>query len=67
MQPDFHRGTLSDDIAASGILMISTGMDGSEVAFASTSRDHKNAKLRIANTKDGSIREVFEETVTSTI
>lgn len=64
MQPDFHRGTLSDDIAASGTFDdIDWNPDGSEVAFVSTSRDHKNAKLRIANTKDGSIREVFEETV----
>jgi len=64
MQPDFHRGTLSDDIAASGTFDdIDWNPNGSEVAFVSTSRDHKNAKLRIANTKDGSIREVFEETV----
>jgi dipeptidyl aminopeptidase/acylaminoacyl peptidase len=64
MKPDFHRGTLSDDIAASGTFDdIDWNPNGSEVAFVSTSRDHKNAKLRIANTKDGSIREVFEETV----
>lgn len=64
MKPDFHRGTLSDDIASSGTFDdIDWNPDGSEVAFVSSSRDHKNAKFRIANAKDGSIREVFEETV----
>jgi hypothetical protein len=64
MKPDFHRGTLSDDIAASGTFDdIDWNPNGSEVAFVSSSRDHKNAKFRIANTKDGTIREVFEETV----
>ncbi|WP_447642672.1 MULTISPECIES: DPP IV N-terminal domain-containing protein [Chitinophagaceae] len=64
IQPDFHRGTLSDDIASSGTFDdIDWNPDGSEVAFVSTSRDHKNEKFRIANTKDGSVREIFEETV----
>ena len=64
MQPDFHRGTLSDDVASSGTFDdIDWNPDGSEFAFVSTSRDHKIEKFRIANTSDGSVREVFEETV----
>ncbi len=64
MKPDFHRGTLSDDIASSGTFDdIDWNPNGSEIAFVSTSRDHKNEKFRIANTKDGSVREIFEETV----
>ena len=62
--PDPHRGTLSDDISSSGTFDdIDWKADGSEVAFVSTSRDHKNEKFRIANASTGAVREVFEETV----
>ncbi|SES17206.1 S9 family peptidase [Pedobacter rhizosphaerae] len=62
--PDQHRGTLSDDIASSGTFDdIDWKADGSEMAFVSTSRDHKNEKFRIANASTGAVREVFEETV----
>ena len=62
--PDAHRGTLSDDISSSGTFDdIDWKADGSEVAFVSTSRDHKNEKFRIANATTGAVREVFEETV----
>ncbi|MCX2576131.1 S9 family peptidase [Pedobacter sandarakinus] len=62
--PDPHRATLSDDISSSGTFDdIDWKADGTEVAFVSTSRDHKNEKFRIANTATGAVREVFEETV----
>lgn len=62
--PDPHRATLSDDIASSGTLDdIDWKEDGSQVAFLSTSRDHKNEKFRIADAATGAVREVFEETV----
>ncbi|WP_443945028.1 DPP IV N-terminal domain-containing protein [Pedobacter sp. AW1-32] len=62
--PDQHRGTLSDDISSSGTFDdIDWKADGSEMAFVSTSRDHKNEKFRIANATTGTVREVFEETV----
>ncbi|QDW28285.1 prolyl oligopeptidase family serine peptidase [Pedobacter sp. KBS0701] len=61
---DPHRATLSDDISSSGTFDdIDWKADGSEVAFVSTSRDHKNEKFRIANATTGAVREVFEETV----
>lgn len=61
---DPHRATLSDDISSSGTFDdIDWKADGSEVAFLSTSRDHKQEKFRIANTTTGAVREVFEETV----
>ncbi|WP_293309302.1 S9 family peptidase, partial [Pedobacter sp. UBA5917] len=61
---DPHRATLSDDISSSGTFDdIDWKTDGSEVAFLSTSRDHKNEKFRIANATTGAVREVFEETV----
>lgn len=62
--PDPHRATLSDDIASSGTLDdIDWNEDGSEMAFLSTSRDHKQEKFRIANALTGEVREVFEEVV----
>jgi len=61
---DQHRATLSDDISSSGTFDdIDWKADGTEMAFLSTSRDHKNEKFRIANTTTGAVREVFEETV----
>jgi dipeptidyl-peptidase-4 len=61
---DPHRASLSDDIASSGTFDdIDWKADGSEMAFLSTSRDHKNSKFRIADATTGTVREVFEETV----
>ncbi|HTE25591.1 S9 family peptidase [Flavitalea sp.] len=62
--PDAHRATLSDDISSSGTFDdIDWKADGSEVAFLSTSRDHKQEKFRIADANTGAIRDVFEEVV----
>jgi len=62
--PDPHRASLSDDISSSGTFDdIDWNPDGTEVAFLSTSRDHKQEKFRIANALTGEVREVFEETV----
>lgn len=62
--PDPHRATLSDDISSSGTFDdIDWKADGSEMAFLSTSRDHKQEKFRIADANTGAVREVFEETV----
>ena len=62
--PDPHRASLSDDISSSGTFDdIDWNPDGSEFAFLSTSRDHKQEKFRIANASTGEVREVFEEVV----
>ena len=62
--PDPHRASLSDDISSSRTFDdIDWNPDGSEVAFLSTSRDHKEEKFRIANALSGEVREVFEEVV----
>ena len=64
LPPDFHRGTLSDDISSSGTFDdVDWSPDGNELAFVSTSRDHKIEKFRIANTVTGDVRDVFSETV----
>jgi dipeptidyl aminopeptidase/acylaminoacyl peptidase len=61
---DPHRATLSDDIASSGTFDdVDWKADGTELAFVSTSRDHKQEKFRIADAASGSVREVFEEVV----
>lgn len=62
--PDPHRGTLSDDISSSGTFDdVDWNPDGKELAFVSTSRDHKQEKFRIANALTGAVREVFEKNV----
>ncbi|MBA4196839.1 MAG: S9 family peptidase [Chitinophaga sp.] len=64
IQPDVHRASLSDDISSSGTFDDNDwSEDGTQLAFLSTSRDHKNEKFRIANALTGEVRDVFEETV----
>ncbi|MDQ6843291.1 MAG: S9 family peptidase [Bacteroidota bacterium] len=61
---DPHRATLSDDISSSGTFDdVDWSSDGAQLAFVSTSRDHKIEKFRIADAATGAVREVFEETV----
>ena len=62
--PDPHRATLSDDISSSGTFDdVDWSDDGTQLAFVSTSRDHKIEKVRIADAVTGDVREIFEETV----
>ena len=62
--PDPHRATLSDDISSGGSLDdVDWNADATQLAFVSTSRDHKDEKIRIADAATGAVREVFEETV----
>ena len=64
MQPDDRRGTLCDDIACEGMFGDNEwSPDAKTLAFVSTPRDHKSAKLRIANVETGDVRDVFEERV----
>ena len=61
---DPHRASLSDDISSSGTFDdVDWKADASQLAFVSTSRDHKQEKFRIADAVTGAVREVFEETV----
>ncbi len=64
--PDPHRGTLSDDISSSGTFDdVDWNKDDSQLAFVSTSRDHKQEKFRIADANTGAVQEVFEEDVST--
>lgn len=64
MPADARRGTLCDDIACSGAFDDNEwSPDGSKLAFVSSSRDHKEAILRIANATTGEVKTIFEEKV----
>ncbi|UOG73611.1 S9 family peptidase [Hymenobacter tibetensis] len=64
LPPDPHRGSLSDDISSSGTFDdVDWSADASQLAFVSTSRDHKQEKMRVADATTGAVRDVFEETV----
>ncbi len=61
---DARRGTLCDDISCSGSFDDNKwNADASQLAFVSSSRDHKIAKMRIADAATGDVKEVFEEQV----
>ena len=60
MEPDFHRATLGDNISMNDY---NWSPDGSQLALASVSRDHKQGWLRVADTASGAVRTVFDETV----
>lgn len=64
MEPDDHRGTLTDDILVGGVFGDNRwSADTSTLAFVSSSRDHKSAKYRIADVRSGEVRDIFEERV----
>jgi len=65
MPPDQHRSTLCDDVACRGTNWVDVewSPDNSHLAFVSTSRDHKQEWLRVADTATGEVREVMTETV----
>ncbi len=62
---DAHRGTLCDDISCSGSEFgdVDWSKDASQLAFVSTSRDHKQETLWMADAATGAIRPVLEENV----
>jgi dipeptidyl aminopeptidase/acylaminoacyl peptidase len=66
MQPDQHRSTTCDDIACGSDWQdVQWSPDATTVAFASTSRDHRDTWLRIADARTGTVRTVLEESVTT--
>ncbi len=64
MAPDPRRGTLCDDISCSGSFDDNEwNADASKLVFVSSSRDHKEAKVRIADAVTGDVKDIFEEKV----
>jgi len=64
MNSDARRGTQCDDISCDGGFDdVDWSEDSKQLAFVSTSRDHKQENIRIANAETGEVRDVFEEKV----
>lgn len=65
MDPDFHRSTISDHIADWGGAFLDNEWsdDGSQLAFVSSSRNHQEAQLRVADPNTGEVRDVLKEEV----
>jgi dipeptidyl aminopeptidase/acylaminoacyl peptidase len=62
MPPDQHRSMVSDHVACdSGICDLLWYPDASALAFVSSSRDHKQAWVRVADAATGAVRTLFEE------
>ncbi|WP_255551064.1 DPP IV N-terminal domain-containing protein [Granulicella sp. dw_53] len=66
MPPDQHRSTICDDVACHGGDTtwddVQWSEDGTHLGFVSTSRDHKQEWMRIADAVTGEVREVMGET-----
>ncbi|MCX6565885.1 MAG: DPP IV N-terminal domain-containing protein [Candidatus Aminicenantes bacterium] len=65
MAPDQHRSSVADDIKAADGSMEDTAWseDSRRLAFVSSSRDHKTAWFRVADSETGEVRDVLEEKV----
>jgi len=64
LAPDDRRGTLCDDISCEGGFDdVAWSKDCTKLVFVSTSRDHKEAHVRMADTETGEVKEIFEEIV----
>jgi dipeptidyl-peptidase 4 len=65
MAPDQHRSTLCDHVVCRGRKWedVQWSPDSSTLAFVSTSRDHKQETLRVADAATGAVRDVMEERV----
>ncbi len=62
--PDQHRSTLCDDVSCDGGWEdVQWGPDARTLAFVSSSRDHKQAWLRVADVATGVVRDVLHESV----
>ena len=56
--PDYHRAMLGDNLSMSDLIW---SPDGSQLAYVSTSRDHKHETVHIADAATGAVRTLFEE------
>jgi dipeptidyl aminopeptidase/acylaminoacyl peptidase len=64
MPPDPHRSSLCDHVECEGPFAdVAWSGDATQLAFVSTSRDHKRATLRVADAATGKVRDVIDEKV----
>jgi dipeptidyl aminopeptidase/acylaminoacyl peptidase len=64
MPPDQHCSTLCDDVSCAGGHGwddVQWSADSTHLVFVSTSRDHKQEWLRVADASNGDVREVMSE------
>ena len=62
MPADPHRSSYCDDVECDGPWAdVEWSADGRQVAFLSTSRDHKTENLRIADADTGKVRDILDE------
>jgi dipeptidyl-peptidase-4 len=62
MEPDQHRSTCSDHVECGGQLGdLEWSADGLHFVFVSSSRDHKVARVRMADARTGAVRDLFQE------
>lgn len=63
MPPDAHRSTTTDHVAsrAGEFLDVQWTEDSKDLAFVSSTRDHRRATLRMADPETGSVRDVLDE------
>jgi len=64
LPPDYHRSTICDDVSCSGKGWddVQWSEDSTHLAFVSTSRDHKQEWMRVADAATGDVRDVMSET-----
>src|SRR5437773_2115701 len=66
MPPDPHRSSLCDHVECEGPFAdVEWSADSQQLAFISSSRDHKRATLRVADAVKGTVRDVIDEKVTT--
>ncbi len=64
MPPDPHRSSLCDHVQCDGPFAdVQWSSDSTQLAFVSSSRDHKRATLRVADAATGKARDVIDEKV----
>jgi dipeptidyl-peptidase-4 len=64
MSSDARRGTLCDDISCEGGFDdVAWSDDSRQLVFVSTSRDHKQENVRLADCETGEVKNIFEEKV----
>src|SRR6266850_4665551 len=62
MPPDPHRSSLCDHVQCAGRFAdVEWSADSRQLAFISSSRDHKRATLRVADAAAGKVRDVIDE------
>jgi len=64
MPADPHRSSLCDHVQCDGAFAdVQWSADSTQLAFISSSRDHKRATLRVADAATGKVRDVIDEKV----